>query len=112
MCWDRYFTEMDAERIDDLGFLDPVQSPRLFRCERLLSCPVGWILGPPWIGKSTAAAGLRNRLRTEPSTLPGVEDRVTLTRLDSPDADRTIPPPWWAVWVSGSQPAAAVWLVD
>lgn len=112
MCSDRSFTEIDAERLDELGFLDQARSPRLRNCDQLLSGPVAWVLGRPWIGKSTVAGGLCNRLRAESSLLPGVDGRVCLTRLGFADAERTVPPAWWETWVADSYPSTAAWLID
>src|SRR4051812_27244990 len=108
---DRSFLEVDAERLDDLGFLDTTRSPRLRPVGDLLDNPVGWVLGRPWIGKSTVAQALAAALRTASPSLPGVGSRVCLTRLGAPDARDTTPPTWWDRWIDGT-PEPAVWLVD
>jgi hypothetical protein len=112
MCVDRYFTAFDAERVDELGFLDRERSPRLFSCDDLLSEPIAWILGRPWIGKSTVAAGLYNHVRNDLTLLPGLDGRITLTLLASPDASRDTPPPWWNEWILDEDPKPAIWLID
>jgi hypothetical protein len=109
---DRLFTETDAERVDDLGFLDPGRTPRLLRVEEIFREPIAWVLGPPWIGKSRVAAGIDRWLTNEPSELGGVEDRHSLTKLDLPIADRQIPPSWWVDWCRDKCARPAIWLID
>src|SRR5262245_36200516 len=108
----RLFTETYADRVDDLGFLDRGRTPRLVRFEKILSEPIAWILGPPWLGKSTVANAVEAWLRTQPEALGGVEGRFCLTRLGAPNADYTVYPNWWEEWCKDSQPRPAVWLVD
>src|SRR5258708_5397523 len=108
MSLDRHHSEMDAERVDDLGFLDPLRSPKIRRYSDLLSNPIAWVLGPPWLGKSTAAAAIWNRLRVD----QGFEGRVTLSKLGLVGAERETPPSWWAAWVNDPTPFPAVWLID
>src|SRR5438552_743014 len=112
MSTDRYFCQADAERLDELGFLDVGRSPPLRRTQDLLAGPVGWVLGRPWIGKSTVARELFRRLRAAPSILAGAGHRVALTRLGDADAGRTVPPEWWHPWVAEPTPTPAVWLID
>src|SRR5262245_55138487 len=71
----RVFTETDTYRLDDLGFLDLGRTPRLRRREALLAEPVAWVLGPPWLGKSTQAHSIDAWLRLNPDALGGVEHR-------------------------------------
>jgi len=103
---DRLFTETGAECRDDLGFLD-VGRTRLFRFEDILAEPLAWVLGPPWIGKSTVATTTEAWLRTETSALGGVEHRHWLTRLGTQGAGYEIPPRWWAAWCGDATPWAA-----
>lgn len=108
----RTLTESDAERVDDLGFLDPARSPQLRPTADLLTGPVAWVLGRPWIGKSTVAVGMVNHLRSQPDLLPGVGSRVCLTRLSLSTAEGGGFPPWWDEWVREPTANPAVWLID
>lgn len=108
----RTFTELDAERLDDLGFLDRSRSPRLRPAADLLSNPVAWVLGRPWIGKSTVARGLETHLRFQPELVPGLDDRVWLTRLNLPAGEGGGLPFWWDEWRHAPVPSPAIWLVD
>jgi hypothetical protein len=109
---DRLFTELDAERVDELGFLDHRRTPRLFRLDRVLNQLHAWVLGPPWLGKSTLAAGIEDWLRHNPMALAGIEDRHALTRLGESGVDRDVPPVWWRGWCQDDTPCPAVWLID
>src|SRR5690348_2692087 len=106
---DRLFTEHDADRTDEYGFLDHARTPRLVRLDRILNEPLAWILGPPWLGKSTVATAFNEWLRLNPGALNGVEHRHALTRLgkDQPGCD--VPPVWWQSWCDDA-PRPAVWL--
>jgi hypothetical protein len=112
MCPERSFVEIDAERVDELGFLDIARSPRVHGYDDLLAGPIAWILGRPWIGKSTVAHTIWNRLQAEHKMTFGLERRVTLTRLNSAEGGRTVPPSWWETWKTESHPTPAVWLID
>lgn len=105
----RRFTEIDAERTDDLGFLDPDRTPKLVSIETILDQPFAWIVGPPWLGKSTVAGEIVRGLRLTPDR--SLADRIALTLCGEPNAHRSVPPPWWKDWVT-HEPARAVWLVD
>jgi hypothetical protein len=109
---DRLFTEMDADRVDELGFLDPRRTPRLFRFDRVLNEPLAWVLGPPWLGKSTVAIACEWRLRLHPEALGGIENRYALTCLGDPEAVGGVPPVWWRTWCQDLTPRPAVWLID
>ncbi len=108
---ERLFTEMDRDRRDDLGFLDIEHTP-VVRVETILNKPVAWVLGAPWIGKSTVAGAIARWLRGEPKVLGGIDLRYCLTRLGSVDAEQTLPPSWWRPWCEPQQPQPAVWLID
>ena len=66
----RLFTQLDMDRVDDLGFLDHDRTPRLVRFDRLLEQSLAWVLGPPWLGKSTVATAIDDYLRLNPGS-PG-----------------------------------------
>ncbi|MEZ6140848.1 MAG: hypothetical protein R3B84_09780 [Zavarzinella sp.] len=51
-------------------------------------------------------------MRNEQPPLIADVEYVYLTRLGSPDADRTIPPDWWHNWLGDQNPSTAVWLLD
>src|SRR5262249_9041122 len=95
---DRLFTELDADRVDELGFLDRGRTPRLLRHVRVLNEPLAWVQGPPWLGKSTVAHAIDNWLRSTPDALGGIAKRHALTRLGGPGVERDFPPVWWKAW--------------
>src|SRR5260370_801603 len=105
---DRLFTELDADCVNELGFLDHGRTPRLLRFDRVLSEPLAWVLGPPWLGKSTVAAAIDNWLRLNPE-VRGIEERHALTRLGEPGVEREVPPVWWQEWLQHDKPGPAVW---
>ena len=109
---DRLFSETRNECLDDLGFLDRGKTPRLVMYDTILAQPLAWVLGPPWVGKSTVAAAMRDWLRGHPDAFGGIESRVSLTPLESPHAVHDLPPAWWNQWSRESPPRPAVWLVD
>lgn len=104
----RFFSASDTDRVDDLGFLDLSRSLRLWSSAELLSNPVAWVLGPPWLGKSTVAVAMWNQLKAD-SRFGG---RVALGKLGFPGAERYLPPRWWDKWRDDSSPSEAVWLID
>jgi hypothetical protein len=108
---DRLFTELDVDRVDELGFLDHHRTPRLLHFDRVLNEVLAWVLGPPWLGKSTVANAIDGWLRLNPDGLNGIEDRHALTRLGEAGADHDLPPIWWRGWCQGT-PRPAVWLID
>lgn len=108
---DRLFTEMDRDRRDDLGFLDIERTP-VVRVQTILNKPVAWVLGAPWIGKSTVAGAIARWLRGEPKVLGGIDLRYCLTRLGSVGAEQTLPPAWWKAWCEVQPPQPAAWLID
>lgn len=109
---DRLFTELDADRVDEYGFLDLGRTPRLIRFEQLLNEPLAWVLGPPWLGKSTVARDIATRLHNHPHALGEIGHRLTLTALGSPGVEHEVPPPWWKDWERCIGPRPAVWLID
>src|SRR4051794_11690093 len=109
---DRLFAELDVDRVDEFGFLDRGRTPRLVGFEGVLSEPLAWVLGPPWLGKSTVAGAIGDWLARRPDALGGIADRHALTRLGSPGVDREIPPPWWRGWCVYHTPRPAAWLLD
>ncbi|HZZ77363.1 MAG TPA: hypothetical protein VFE62_02530 [Gemmataceae bacterium] len=106
----RLFTEMDAERIDESGFLDLSRTPRVVRFETILREPLAWIIGPPWLGKTTVAQDVYGALRFQDPDSP-LAALCSLTTLGAPNADATVPPEWWADW-KRNPAAEAVWLID
>jgi hypothetical protein len=106
----RLFTEVDAERVDELGFLDCERTPRLVRIETILREPLAWILGPPWLGKSWVAGDIHRFLRFNPDSF-GVAGRYCLTQLGAQNAAESVPPQWWSEWIA-SPPCRAIWLID
>ena len=108
----RLFSETRNECLDDLGFLDRGRTPRLVKFDTVLVQPLAWVLGPPWVGKSTVAGSVRDWLRGHPDAFGGIESRFALTPLESPHAVHDLPPAWWNQWSRESPPRPAVWLVD
>src|SRR5688500_9659999 len=107
----RLFSAFDVDRVDDLGFLDRLLTPRIVQFEDILEEPIAWILGLPWLGKSTVAESVYTRLRLamdDPAAIP----RCELTQLGSATATAAVPPPWWNQWLSTNPPSRAVWLID
>ena len=78
----------------------------------LLTRPIAWVVGRPWIGKSTVAADLYTQLRSASAPISGTVPRVTLTWLGSTDTERRVPPAWWDDWLRSEPPLPAVWLID
>jgi hypothetical protein len=109
---DRLFTKLDVDRVDEFGFLDHSRTPRLLRFDRVLNEPLAWVLGPPWLGKSTVANAIDDWLRLNPEALGGIEDRHALARLGEPWVDRDVPPVWWQEWRQHDTARPAVWLID
>lgn len=109
---ERLFTELNADRVDEFGFLDRGRTPRLLRFDRLLCEPLAWILGPPWLGKSTVASAIDNSLGLNSHSPSGCAHRHTLTKLGTSGADRDVPPEWWREWSNDNRPDPAVWLID
>ena len=105
----RLFSEA-ADRPDDLGFLDPDRTPRLVPAAALFDRSPTWVLGRPWLGKSTVARELNGWLRNTPTAFGGVCGRVALTQFGEPHAAHEVPP-WWADWCR-ADPAPAAWLID
>ena len=109
---DRLFSQLDADRVDDLGLLgswpDAPDSCGSAGCCRE---PLAWVFGPPWLGKSSAARAIDDWLRSNPGALDGIEDRHALIQLGEDGVDRDIPPGWWQEWCRGSA-RPAVWLID
>jgi hypothetical protein len=109
---DRVFTQTDADRTDDLGFLDRAKTPRLLQFDAILAEPLAWIVAPPWLGKSTVAENAYAWINTRPSALNPATHRCALTRLGTTTADRETPPEWWGEWVCETDPQPAFWLID
>ena len=109
---DRLFCRTDRERLDEFGFLDCDRSPQLFHIDEILSEPLAWVLGSPWLGKTTVAECVQTWLRSDADGLGGIGNRVALTKLGAAGVERDLPPLWWREWLSAEQPQRAVWLVD
>src|SRR5262245_14480361 len=100
---DRLFSPIDAERVDELGFLDRAKTPRLVRFDAILKEQIAWVLGSPWLGKTTVAERAIAWLLFDPEEQNRWGQRCALTRLGLPDAERDIPPGWWNEWSHDSQ---------
>jgi hypothetical protein len=109
---DRVFCQTDAEQVDEFGFLDRDRTPRIVGFESILRQPIAWILGQPWIGKSTVAGDALAWLRRNPGAFDRVEQRVALCKLGAPGVEREIPPEWWQEWLGDDRLPPAVWLLD
>ncbi len=109
---ERLFSSLDADRLDDLGFLDPSKTPKLLRFEAIMRPSITWIIGPPWLGKSKVADDAYSWLRSDPTAIPGLEGRFALTKFAQPGIEREVPPAWWDRWCRMEHPAPAVWLLD
>lgn len=103
---ERYFIQRQHDRMDDLGFLDVAKSPRLFLFRDLLTRPLVWIVGRPWIGKTTFARSVDQHLRS--NELDTGNRYVDLTSLGQ---NEVISPSWWNSWLR-SNPVQAIWIID
>jgi hypothetical protein len=109
---DRLFSPIDADRMDDLGFLDRTKTPRLVRFDAILKEQLAWVLGSPWLGKTTVAEQAIAWLRTDPEAQNLWGLRSALTRLGQPGAEQDVPPRWWDEWRHEDQARPAIWLID
>jgi hypothetical protein len=109
---ERLFSPYDVDRIDEFGFLDPARTPKLVHFDALLQQTFTWVLGPPWLGKSKVANDAYDWLRTDAAPLPGLGERIAITKFGQPSAERDVPPSWWHEWLTATQLGPAVWLLD
>lgn len=108
----RLFTTANFDRVDELGFLDLDRTPQLLKVETILTQPIAWVLGAPWLGKSRVATKIESWLSTQWHVLGGVADRSCLSRLGLPNVYDEIPPNWWTDWCDHEPAQPAVWLLD
>jgi hypothetical protein len=102
----------DVERRDGFGFLDRGRTPRVVEVAGLSGFPATWVTAPPWLGKTTVARGLHSWLRSGPTPFGELDERLTLTELGQPGADRDIPPVWWGRWLNEPEERPAAWIID
>jgi hypothetical protein len=102
----------DVERRDEFGFLDRGRTPRIIEIPGVSGFPATWVTAPPWLGKTTVASGLHSWLQGGPTEFGELDDRLALTELGQPGADRDIPPAWWVWWLKEPEERPAVWIID
>jgi hypothetical protein len=102
----------DVERRDEFGFLDRGRTPRIIEIPGVSGFPATWVTAPPWLGKTTVASGLHSWLQGGPTEFGELDDRLALTELGQPGADRDIPPAWWGHWLKEPEERPAVWIID
>lgn len=107
----RLFSSISADRIDELGFLDTARTARVVECDALFERPITWVLGAPWLGKTTVAEQVFAWVRVHPDALGGLQGRVCLSQFGGATPAAGVPPEWWSTWLAGP-PVPAVWIVD